>query len=102
MEKEVKPKKKRCTTCKKPKEIKQLDPVEEIQLDVYVPTLDDIKLAYYELTSMGGIKKESKELIKKVYETLFGEEFDFNCSSCVSKQARKFHNYLTIKLKLKL
>lgn len=101
MEKEIiKEKKKRCTTCKKPKEVKKLDPVEEIQLDVYVPTIDDIKLAYYELTSFGGVKKDKKDFIKKVYETLFGEEFDFNCSSCVSTQARKFHNYITLKLKI--
>lgn len=101
-EKNLKSKKTPCKTCKKPKVIEKLDPIEEVQLDVYVPTLDEIKLAYYELTSFGGIKKDKKELIKKVYETLFGEEFDFNCSSCVSTQARKFHNYLTLKLKLKL
>ena len=95
-------KKKPCKTCKKPKPVEKLDPVEEIQLDLDLPTLDEVKLAYYELTSFGGVKEDKKEMIKNIYKTIFNEEFDFNCSSCVSKQARKFHNYLTIKMKVKV
>ena len=55
-----------------------------------LPTLENIKLAYAELTSFGGVKADKKEFIQKIYEQLFNESFDFNCRSCVSAQARKF------------
>lgn len=93
-----------CTSCKKPKKLKVLEPlkVEEIMGLPPVYSLDEIKLAYYELTSMGGVKEDKKEMIQNVYQSLFNEPFDFNCSSCVSRQSRKFHNYLKEQLKLKL
>lgn len=81
-----------CTTCKKKKPITKLPPlVEEV---IWVPTLQEIRLAYDELTNMHGVIESKKEMIAKVYEYLFNEPMDFSCSSCVSSQGRKFHNYM--------
>lgn len=91
--------KKGCSECKKkPKVIEKLELTEEEPIEFY--TLEDIKLAYHELTSFGGVKEDKKEFIKKVYKYIFNEEFDFNCRSCVSGQARKFHNHMKYILKL--
>lgn len=81
-----------CKTCKK-KVVKELEPPIELE-PIDIPTLGDIKLAFAELTSFGGVKDDKKEFIKKIYEHIFNEEFDFNCRSCVSQQVRKFSNYL--------
>lgn len=87
-------KKKGCTTCKKKKnEVTQLPPV--VEEDIFIPTQADIKLAYAELTSLLGVKEDKKEFIGKVYKFLFNEEFDWNCRSCVNKQARRFRIYVT-------
>jgi hypothetical protein len=96
-------KKKGCSECKKKaKELTKLPKVEEIpdmgyemkNIDFDAPTQEEINLAYAELTSHGGVKESAKPLIKRVYEYIFKEEFDFNCTSCVSNQARKFRFYL--------
>lgn len=87
-------KKKGCSSCKKKKqEVTELPPV--IQEDIFIPTSSDIKLAYAELTSLLGVKEDKKEFISKVYKFLFNEEFDWNCRSCVNKQARRFRIYVT-------
>lgn len=94
-------KKKPCKTCKKPKEID----LEPLQMEVILPTvypINEIKLAYAELTSYGGVKEDKKDFIQDVYQSIFNEPFDFSCSSCVSKQARKFHRYITNELKIKV
>jgi len=84
-------KKKGCTTCKKPKEVTEKLPLPfELEEEIYIPTKDDIVLAYAELTSFGGVKEDKKEFIKKVYQALFGEEFIFNCNGCGKSQARRF------------
>lgn len=81
-----------CTSCKKKPPITELPPlVEEV---VWVPTLEEIRLAYDELTNMKGVIESKKEMIAKVYEYLFNERMDFTCSSCVSNQGMKFHNYM--------
>jgi hypothetical protein len=81
-----------CKTCKK-KTIKELEsPIELEPIDI--PTLGDIKLAFAELTSFGGVKEDKKEFIKKIYTHIFQEELDLNCRGCVSQQVRKFSNYL--------
>lgn len=79
-----------CTTCKKKKPVTKLEPV----IEEWAPTNDEIKLAYTELTSYGGVKEDKKDFINKVYNFLFGEDFNFNCSRCDKRQARKFTNYL--------
>ena len=82
-----------CKTCKK-KTIKELEPVLEEPIDLDIPTLENIKLAYAELTSYSGIKPEKMEFIKKIYTYIFKEELDLECRGCVSQQVRKFTNYL--------
>ena len=85
-----------CKTCKKPKEVvvEKLPLPFELEPEIYIPTIEDIKLAYAELTSFGGVKEDKKEFIKKVYQALFGEEFIFNCNGCGKGQARKFTFHL--------
>lgn len=89
-------KKKGCTGCKKPKEvIVEKAPLPfELEEEIYIPTVEDIKLAYAELTSFGGVKEDKKELIQKVYQALFNEEFIFNCRGCGKGQARRFTFHL--------
>ncbi len=88
------PKKKRgCTSCKKKKEeVTKLEPI--IEEDIFIPTEEDIKVAYAELTSILGVKEDKKEFIGKVYQFLFNEDFDWGCRSCVNNQARRFRIYL--------
>ena len=87
-------KKKGCSDCKKKKvEVTKLEPV--VEEDIYIPTQEDIKVAFAELTSLLGVKEDKKELIQKVYTFLFNEPFDWNCRSCVNNQARRFRIYIT-------
>lgn len=90
-------KKKPCTTCKK-KVVKKLpEPIDEV-----VFTQEEMVKAYHELTNMKGVNKEHIPFISSVYSFIFNEEFDWGCNSCVSTQARKFQNYLSNTLKVKL
>jgi hypothetical protein len=86
-----------CKTCKKKPAITSLPPLEE---EMFIPTVDDIKLAYAELTSLGGVKEDKKEFISNVYEYLFEEPFDFECRGCGKTQSRKFYNHMKNVLKL--
>jgi hypothetical protein len=87
-------KKKGCTSCKKKKEVlTKLEPV-VIDEDMFIPTQEDIKLAYAELTSILGVKEDKKDFIQKVYTFLFNEPFDWNCRTCVNNQARRFRIHL--------
>ena len=87
-------KKKGCTSCKKKKEeITKLEPIVQEE-DMYIPTQEDIKLAYAELTSIIGVKEDKKDFIQKVYTFLFNEPFDWGCKTCVNNQARRFRIYL--------
>ena len=86
-------KKKGCTSCKKKKEeVTKLEPL--IEEELFIPTQEDIKLAYAELTSLLGVKDDKKEFINKVYQFLFNQEFDWGCKSCTNKQARRFRIHL--------
>jgi hypothetical protein len=82
-------------------ENKELDRLEKLKLpfeleeDIFIPTQDDIKVAYAELTSIIGVKEDKKEFIGKVFQFLFNETFDWGCRSCVNKQARRFRIYVT-------
>jgi hypothetical protein len=82
-----------CHNCKKKDVEVKAEPL-LITEDMWIPTQEEIKLAYAELTSFGGVKEDKKELIANVYRFIFDEDFDFNCKSCVSKQARRFNYYL--------
>lgn len=81
-----------CKSCKKKKEITKLDPI--IQEEVWVPSREDIKVAYAEFNSILGVKESKKEFVGKVFQYLFGEELKFDCRSCKSSQAYKFHNHM--------
>jgi hypothetical protein len=78
-----------CNSCKKKKVVK-LEPT----IDVWIPTVEEIKLAYSELTSAVGVKEDKKEFINKVYIYLFNEEFIWNCGGCASKQVIRFKNVI--------
>lgn len=86
-------KKRGCGDCKKKKEINEPLPVVDYEA-VWIPTKDDIKLAYAELTSFGGVKEDKKDFINKVHNFLFGEDFDFGCKGCGKNRVRKFTNYI--------
>lgn len=91
---------KKCHSCKKKNiEITELPPVDEMD-DLFIPTPEDIKLAYEELYNKN--LEQHKEYINKVYTFLFNETFDFDCRSCVNSQAIKLKNYITNTLKLKI
>ena len=87
-----------CKSCKKKKEITELPPLfveESYDPSIYVvPTREEIKLAYAEFNSILGVKEDKKPLVSWVYKFLFNEELKYNCRSCKSKQAIRFHNYM--------
>jgi len=81
-----------CTSCKKTKVVKKLEPV---KLDeTWTPTQEEINIAYAELTSLSGVKESKKELINKVYQFLFGEPFNFDNTVIGFNQARRFSIFL--------
>jgi len=89
-------KKKGCHNCKKKQEINE--PLPQLEY-LYIPTVEDIKKAYIMLSNL---KEEEKPFIQLVYSSLFEEDFDFNCNSCVHTQTRILHNYIKDTLKIKL
>ena len=80
-----------CTACKKKALITELPPVVEIE-EIYIPTVEEIKLAYVELGNKN--LEPHKEQINKVYQFLFNEDFDFGCKTCINAQARKMREYI--------
>lgn len=80
-----------CTSCKKKPPITELPPVIEVE-ELYVPTPEEIKLAYVELGNKN--IEPHKEQINKVYQFLFNETFDFGCKTCINAQARKLREYI--------
>ena len=92
-------KKKGCTSCKKKAAtpITLPDIIEEEE--IYIPTREDIHLAYVEL---GNTVADKKQFINKVYVALFNEEFNFACRSCVNEQARRLKNYIIEVLKINI
>lgn len=91
-------KSKKCTTCKKKPVVTTLPEVEEINI---FPTNQEIETAYANLTSYSGVREQDKQQIEYIYGMIFKESFEWNCSSCVSVQGRKFHNYM-VQNKLKI
>ena len=91
-------KKKKCTECKKKKQpVTKLPDV--IEQDIYIPTKEDIMLAYVEL---GNTVQNKKEFINKVYNFLFNEDFNFGCQGCVNQQTRRLKNYINDNLDIKI
>jgi hypothetical protein len=88
--------KKGCTSCKKKKPITELKPLVEDYIP-FIPTADEIRLAYIEL---GNRDNSKHEFINKVYQFLFNEDFNFGCTSCMNVQVRKLKNYINDELKL--
>jgi hypothetical protein len=88
-----------CSSCKKKKEIVMTNP-EPLEPIEFGPDVNDIKLAYAELTSFKGVQEDKKEFISKIYQSIFQEELDYSCGSCVSTQVRKFEHYITNVLNL--
>ena len=89
-------KKKGCTSCKK----KAATPITLPEIieeeDIYIPSVQDIQLAYLEL---GNTVANKQEFINKVYRALFNEDFNFGCRTCVNGQARRLRNYIIEVLK---
>lgn len=81
-----------CSKCKKKKVIKKLDNLIVDDINI-VPTDEQIKLAYFELTNQKGVQEDKKPLINYIYRFLFKEEFDWGCNSCGNQQARKLQAY---------
>ena len=81
-----------CKSCKEKKPVTELPPLLDEFEVIYVPTPEEIKIAYVEL----GNKDINKvrPMINKVFNALFGEEFNFNCSSCFNAQAHKLKIYI--------
>jgi len=91
-------KKRGCGSCKK----KAATPIvlpELVEDELYIPTPDEIRLAYIEL---GNRVQNKREQINKVYNFLFNEDFNFSCKSCVNAQARRLKNYIIEVLKIKV
>lgn len=88
-----------CKTCKKPKEVVVDKAPLPFELEMYIPTVEDIKTIY---VMLGSLKEEEKPFIQKVFGAVFNEEFDFSCPSCVHTQTRMLQNYIKNVLKLKL
>ena len=86
-----------CKSCKKKPPMTELPPLIEMDMDMYIPTPDEIRLAYIEL---GNENKSKREGVNKVYEFLFNERFDWGCTSCINTQARRLKNYIIHTLKL--
>lgn len=88
-------KKKGCSSCKKKKAVIESLPLPEV-IDIFddVPTQEEIRLAYANLSRMGGPLPEEKELIDKVFIFLFGSKFDYQCRSCGNKQYSLITNYI--------
>ena len=86
-----------CSSCKKKAAtpIELPDPI-DIE-DFYIPTREEIHLAYVEL---GNRVQDKREFINKVYSSLFGEDFNFGCGGCASSQAQKLKNYINEVLKI--
>ena len=91
-------KKKGCTSCKKKKEPIKLPELLDEEF-LYIPTPDEIRLAYIEL---GNRVLNKKEQINKVYNFLFNEDFNFGCTSCVNAQSRRLKNYIIEVLKMEV
>lgn len=89
-----------CESCKKKPPITKLPDIIEIE-EIYAPSIEDIKLAYIELGSKT-FTDEKKAFIDKIYESIFGEKFDWGCRTCVNAQVRRFHNYIRLDLKLEV
>ena len=59
-----------CTNCKKKKEI--VEPLPPVNYeDIWIPTKEEIKLAFEELTSFGGVKNEKKIFIYPTHNVCF-------------------------------
>jgi hypothetical protein len=84
-----------CKSCKKKKEVLEKLPLPD-PIDVFddVPTQDEIRLAYANLSRMNGPLAEHRELIDKVFIFLFGSKFDYDCRSCGNKQYSLITNYI--------
>ena len=88
-----------CHECKKRELLTELPEVIKVE-QFFIPTYDDIKLAYIELGSKDIEPK--KEFINKVYKALFNETFDFGCRTCVNAQSRKLKNFIETVLNIKM
>ena len=82
-----------CKSCKKKKEEVKEVVLPPIEVPEYYPSVLDITSAYVSIINLKGISQKDKPLVSKVYKALFNEEFDYECISCMSKQAIKFYNY---------
>ena len=85
-----------CSDCKKKNKITTLPPPIE---ELYIPTVSEIKEAYFELINGHGVKEDKKPFISKVYLAVFDEEFNWKCNDCVTSQVIRYTNYMRYILK---
>ena len=86
-------KSKPCKECKKKKEVVTKLP-NLLHEEVYIPSPEEVGLAYIELTNQAGVREDKREFINKVYNALFGKDFNFNCRGCGNSEVRRFTNYV--------
>jgi hypothetical protein len=84
-------KKRGCSNCKKPKEVVVDNLPLPFELELFVPSIDEVKQAY---VMLGSPKEEEKVFIDKVFFGLFNETFDWNCPTCVHRHTQIIKNYL--------
>lgn len=84
-------KKRGCSNCKKPKEVVVDNLPLPFELELFVPSIDEVKQAY---VMLGSPKEEEKVFIDNVFFGLFNEKFDWNCPTCVHRHTQIIKNYL--------
>lgn len=90
-----------CRSCKKGKEVTELQELIEIPQDDLPISLEEIKEAYIMMTGLG-ITPEQHAKINRVYKYIFNEDLPYGCKSCGSTHFRKFTYHIKEVLKLKV
>jgi len=91
-------KKKRCTQCKKKKEITEAIPVVDLEFEI-PPTYNEIMDLYTTMSNMKGVNPEEYNRINPIYKKLFQEDLLTGCGSCGATQYRKLKYFITEILK---
>jgi len=91
-------KKKRCTQCKKKKEITEAIPVVDLEFEI-PPTYDEIMDLYNTMSNMKGVTSEEHSRINPIYKKIFQEDLLTGCGSCGATQYRKLKHFITEILK---
>ncbi len=90
-----------CKSCKKGKEVTELQGLIEISTEDYPITMDEIKEAYIMMTGRN-ITPEQYSKINRVYKSIFNEDLPYGCKSCGSTHFRKFDYHIREVLKINI